>query len=153
MKKSILDPDGRASILARIGNMKADAPAQWGKMNAAQCICHIADQIRVALNTLPTVDRSTFMSRTFVKTLVMLGMPAPKGKVPTAPEIDQVSAGTKPTTFEADRKELLLLIERFLATGDGYAYQPHPFFGALSKKQWGKLIWTHLDHHLSQFGA
>lgn len=153
MKKSILDPDGLASMLARIGNMKADAPAQWGKMNAAQCMCHMADQLRMLLNELPTADRSTFMSRTFVKTLVMLGMPAPKGKVPTAPEIDQVSAGTKPTTFEADRKVLLHLIDRYLATPEGFAYQTHPFFGRLSRKQWGKLVWTHLDHHLSQFGA
>lgn len=153
MKKNILDAEARATILVRIGKMKPDAAAVWGKMNAAQCMCHMADQLRMLLNELPTADRSTFMSRTLVKTLVMAGMPAPKGKVPTAPEIDQVSAGTKPTTFEADRKALLHLIDRYLATPEGFAYQVHPFFGRLTRRQWGKLIWSHLDHHLGQFGV
>lgn len=29
----------------------------------------------------------------------------------------------------------------------------HPFFGKLTKEQWGQLAYKHTDHHLRQFGA
>ena len=32
-------------------------------------------------------------------------------------------------------------------------WQPHPAFGKLSKEQWGKMQYKHLDHHLRQFGV
>ncbi len=153
MKKNILDPESRAVMLKRIAAMKSDSRALWGKMNAEQCICHLADQFRMAFGTMVVAGTPSFLGRTLMKTMVLWGAPAPKGKVPTAPEIDQLTAGTPPTTFEADRKLLLALIDEYLKKEEAFKFQRHPFFGPLTKKQWGKLIWSHLDHHLSQFGA
>jgi hypothetical protein len=34
-----------------------------------------------------------------------------------------------------------------------YTSQAHPMFGELNQKQWGKLIYIHLNHHLNQFGV
>jgi hypothetical protein len=31
--------------------------------------------------------------------------------------------------------------------------EPHPFFGKLTKEQWSKGTYKHLDHHLLQFGV
>ncbi|MEI9911278.1 MAG: DUF1569 domain-containing protein [Bacteroidota bacterium] len=31
--------------------------------------------------------------------------------------------------------------------------EPHPFFGKLTKEEWSKGTWKHLDHHLQQFGV
>ncbi|MCA0390144.1 MAG: DUF1569 domain-containing protein [Bacteroidetes bacterium] len=28
----------------------------------------------------------------------------------------------------------------------------HPYFGNLSKKQWSRLAYIHINHHLKQFG-
>lgn len=153
MKKNILDTAAKASMQERIAKMRPDSQRLWGKMNASECLCHMADQIRMTLGHLPVKDQSNFMSRTLAKMLVMAGMPAPKGKVETAPEINAQKQGTKPTEFEADRRLLLGLIDEFLKTSDTFRYQVHPFFGPLSRKQWGKLIYTHLDHHLHQFGC
>jgi hypothetical protein len=153
MKKSLLDAEARAALVERIGQIQPDAPRQWGKMNAAQCLCHLADAFRMALGTLKVADRSSFLSRTLIKTVVLSGMPVPKGKAQTAPEIDQLIDGTKPTTFEADRKLLLDELQAFLATSENYPFVPHAFFGPLSRNQWGKLLWAHIDHHLMQFGA
>jgi len=30
---------------------------------------------------------------------------------------------------------------------------PRCFFGKLSGKEWGELMYKHIDHHLRQFGA
>ena len=153
MKKNILDPKTRAVTLERIAQFKAGSPALWGKMNADQCMCHLADQLRMAFGQIKTAGVPSFMGRFVMKRLVLWGMPAPKGKVPTAPEIDQLTAGTQPTTFEQDREMLLELLEAFFRKDESFEFQPHPFFGPLTKNQWGKLVWTHLDHHLRQFGV
>jgi Protein of unknown function (DUF1569) len=29
----------------------------------------------------------------------------------------------------------------------------HPVFGKMTKEQWSKATWKHLDHHLQQFGV
>lgn len=153
MKKNILDSEARAIMLGRIAQFKADSIAQWGKMNADQCICHLADQLRMLFGQVKVHGKPSFLGRNVLKNLVLMGMPAPKGKVPTAPEIDQQTAGTKPTNFEADRKRLLELLDQFVGTSESFVFQTHPFFGSMTKQQWGKLVWSHLDHHLSQFGA
>lgn len=153
MKKTILDPQSRAAMQGRIAAIRPDSKALWGKMNAAQCLAHLADQFRMALGRVKVAGTPTFMQRTLVRWLVMAGMPAPKGKIMTMPELDQLTAGTKPTEFEADRASLLSLIEEFMATPEDYPYQVHPAFGFFNKKEWGKMMWTHLDHHLTQFGV
>jgi hypothetical protein len=56
-------------------------------------------------------------------------------------------------SFEAERDLLALLLCRFGEAGPRAAPRgPHPFFGALSPKQWALLMGKHLDHHLRQFG-
>jgi hypothetical protein len=153
MKKNILNTESRALMLKRISELWPDSQALWGKMNAPQCICHLADQLRMALGTLPVEGKPSFLGRTLIRMIVLMGAPAPKGKASTAPELDQLTAGTKPTNFEDDRKALYHLLDVFLAKSDNFMFQRHPFFGDLNKHQWGKMIWSHLDHHLSQFGV
>ena len=151
--KSICNPDDLGRIRARIMDLRPDSPRQWGLMTAAQAQAHMADQLRIANGSIPCQDASTFLSRTLVKWLVLAGMPAPKGKVKTANEIDQQIAGTAPGDFEADKSTLLALIDWLVSQGPGTRFARHPFFGDLTKAQWGKLAFTHLDHHLSQFGV
>ncbi len=153
MKKNILDPEAKAAMLSRLVQLKPNSPAQWGKMNAAQCLCHLADQLRLALGHVKVAGEPGFFGRNILKTLVLWGMPAPKGKVPTMPELDQLTAGTKPTTWEADHKLLLALLDEFAAKTESFVFQTHPNFGQMTKQQWAKLVWIHLNHHLTQFGV
>jgi hypothetical protein len=45
-------------------------------------------------------------------------------------------------------------IERFVERGrKGGPFGPRPAFGALSTKEWGRVVYLHCDHHLRQFGA
>jgi uncharacterized protein DUF1569 len=56
--------------------------------------------------------------------------------------------------FEAERKRLGELIDRFVAAGaTGCTSHPHAFFGSLTPDEWAVLMYKHLDHHLRQFGA
>ncbi|BAV04044.1 hypothetical protein FLA_0023 [Filimonas lacunae] len=50
-------------------------------------------------------------------------------------------------------KNLLLdILEKAWATPTE-DWGPHPMFGKMSSKQWGKLALIHVDYHLRQFNA
>jgi hypothetical protein len=152
MKNTLLDPDAKTAMMARIAKLQPDSPALWGKMNAAQVLCHLADQFRMALGELPVKGEAGFFGRTLMRWLVLAGMPAPKGKVSTMPELDQLTAGTKPTEFEKDRQSLFGYIAIMVSKGSEYAWAAHPVFGKMGEPEWCRMGWIHLDHHLSQFG-
>ena len=58
---------------------------------------------------------------------------------------------TDPKDFEKEKQILLEMIMNFKE--ENIVDTPHPFFGKLTKEQWSKGTWKHLDHHLQQFGV
>jgi hypothetical protein len=154
MKKNILDPAALAAITQRIKLLSPDSERLWGKMNVAQMLCHCGDQFRLALGDLKVAGDPPFLGRTLMRWLVLVGVPAPKGKVETMPELNQVKSGGTPSQgFEEDRKILIDLLDRFLATPESYAFQRHSIFGTMDKSTWGRMAYIHLHHHLQQFGV
>jgi hypothetical protein len=110
-------------------------------------LCHVADQMRVALGDIPAKPVHSLATRTLLKHLVVnTGFPAPRGKVQTAPEM----LLTQPASWASDMSACVELAER---VGKGSARAVHPTFGPLSPEEWGRLCWKHLNHHLVQFGA
>lgn len=144
---TLLNAPDRDAILARLRRVTPDISARWGTLTAPRMICHLADAMRVALGDLKAVDRSTPITRSLVKFLVIqTPFKPPPGKVKTAPEM----LSSSPEAFAAD----LATCERLLARlGRGEACGTHPTFGPLSTEEWGKLGWKHSDHHLRQFGV
>ena len=50
------------------------------------------------------------------------------------------------------RAELLTLMSRFGAAPESLRAATHPIFGTMSKTEWGRWGYRHVDHHLRQFG-
>ncbi len=145
--RTLLAEEDRALILERLRRLTPDAQAAWGTLNAPRMLCHVADQLRVALGDVPTAPAHTLASRTFLKFLVVnTGIRPPRGKIMTAPEM----LVSQPTDWDADLSACIELTER---VGRGTASAVHPTFGPLSPQEWGQLCWKHLDHHLVQFGV
>lgn len=137
----------RSHLLERLQRLRPEAKAAWGTLDAPRMLCHIADQMRVALGDLPSRPVHTLATRTLLKFLVVnTGMPVPRGKIKTAPEM----LNTQPTSWNADLATCLALAEQM---GRGEANAVHPAFGPLSPEEWGRLSWKHIDHHLVQFGV
>lgn len=86
--KNIFSSKDNLEILNRIMNLTPDSKRQWGKMTVNEMVCHCADQIRVALGKIETRPAGNTLTRTVANRLVLLGLPAPKGKIKTFPEID-----------------------------------------------------------------
>jgi hypothetical protein len=150
---NILNKKDHETIKERIADLKRDDLPIWGKMNVGEMLCHTADQVKMALGEIKTEDRSRFISRTLVKRLLLMGLRTPKGKIETAPEVNPHKLGSKPVNFDSDRDYLLRKIEDFINSPEPKELIGHPFFGKMTKAQWGKMVHAHLDHHLSQFGS
>ncbi len=148
---SIFDEAKRRGIVERIDKLSLNNKALWGKMTAAEMLCHCSDGFKMALGEREVADKSNFFLRNFAKPLVLYVVPIPKG-APAANEINPHIDGTKPADFEADKQILLDYIEKLCTVPENYAWAKHASFGQMNRREWGVLAYKHLDHHLKQFG-
>lgn len=149
--RSVFNPSHRAKIAGRLAALRPDSPRRWGRMSSHQAVCHLADSLRATLGERPIEARPPTLQRRLQRFVAFtLPVPWPKG-VPTSAAVDAERGGTQPEEFEADVDELMGLLDRFVAT-DG-ALAPHYAWGAMSRGEWGRYAYRHLDHHLRQFGT
>jgi hypothetical protein len=144
---NLLEESDRETIRLRVVRLRPDSPRQWGTMTAPQMVCHVADQLGVAMDEIPARRRGNILTRTLLKWYVMnFVKEISKEKIKTVSEMQS----TDPGDWEADVKRLTNAIDRFPRCDD---FAPHPVFGRMSPTEWGKLGYIHLDHHLRQFGV
>ena len=149
---SLFEESSLNSIKNRIANLTADSKAKWGKMNVGQMLCHVNDGFKMATGKLSVEDKSNFINRTLFKFLVLNVIRIPRD-VPTAKELDQMRDGTPPEEFEKDKAAVLASIDEMVALPADFAWAPHLRFGPMTRNEWGKMGFKHLDHHLRQFGV
>jgi hypothetical protein len=148
MTKTIFHASDRAALLARVQRLNATAAPRWGKFTAPKMVSHLISAVRMALGEERAAARASFLSNRLLRYLVIYVMPWPKG-APTAPEM----LARVPDSWADDIQLLTQLIERAAATGRSGPWHPHPAFGDISGDDWGALVYRHVDHHLTQFGA
>jgi uncharacterized protein DUF1569 len=146
---TLFDEKTRAGVHARIDRLEAASPGLWGKMNAPQMVCHAADQLRVALGEIPTRPRPNFLRFRPLRQLFVYWLPWPKAKVPTVREM----LTSQPTSWDGDLQALHGLVDRFADCRPEGDWAPHPAFGPIAGREWGRLCYKHLDHHLRQFAV
>jgi uncharacterized protein DUF1569 len=141
----------KADIQSRLGRLRSESQPRFGRMAAPQAVCHCADVFRASLGRMSVSMDTRLFNRTVLK-WIAFHLPWPKGVIATRPEFDQWrGAGTKPGDFARDVAELESLTEEFSAADlDG---RIHPLFGPLTRAEWLRWGYLHLDHHLSQFGV
>ncbi len=76
--------------------------------------------------------------------------PTPKEKAETYPELNMVERGINPINFPELRHQLIESVNDFPAKG---TLKAHPFLGKFTDADWARIMYTHLDHHLKQFGV
>lgn len=146
---SVHDERDREALRRRVESLTPASAARWGRMSVASMVTHLCRSARMGLGELAVEPKRMKAFQVFpVKHLMLYVLPFPHG-APTAPEL----LAPEPGPFEAERRELLELLER---TGTGPIEGPgpvHPLFGPLSRREWGVVLNKHVNHHLSQFGA
>jgi Protein of unknown function (DUF1569) len=148
--KSLFDAADRESIRLRLGVLQAGSPRQWGKMNTAQMVTHCARALETGTGDRPM--KQAFLGKIlmpFFRSSILGEKPFSKSS-PTDPSF----VVSDERDFVAERQKLLDLIDRFVERGpEAAGNQIHGFFGKLSGREWGEVMYKHIDHHLTQFGV
>jgi Protein of unknown function (DUF1569) len=150
--KTLLNPKDREEIITRLQAVRPTSQGRWGGMSAHQMVCHLTDGFRMYMGLKPVRPVPVPYPRRLLKWIALwVPIPWPKG-FKTAPELDQQAGGTRPMEFDDDVRELRNLVDRF-TQAQRFEWQPHPHFGQMSDREWMRLAYLHVDHHLRQFGA
>ncbi len=141
-----------ADILDRVDKLSLRSRAAWGKLTVNTMICHCTDYFRLAYGEIPTKRRHTYLYQNFMKWWVLRQNQLPR-LMPTVLEIDpKLGNGTPSTDFDNDKFLLKKMLLGFVIAHEK-EFVPHPRFGKLTKEEFGRLFYLHLDHHLRQFGV
>ena len=146
--KNLFDPSVKQEIIDRINKLTTHTQAQWGKMDVSQMLAHVQMPIRIAFGTHQ--PKASFLLRLMgplFKSKLWDENPY-KRSLPTDPTFIMTNSERE---FEKEKSALLELVDKF---SEGYLVsEKHPVFGKLTKDNWSKATWKHLDHHLKQFGV
>jgi hypothetical protein len=135
----------------RILRITAANPRQWGTMTVAQMLHHLNLACGGSLGFYDLPDESYFVSRTVFRWILVdwypeqpVGLRLPKGfKIPPSATFD----------FGLEKEQLLKILDAAWHARSAADWQPHPMFGPMTVKEWGKLLQIHIDYHLRQFAA
>ena len=146
--KSFFEDGVYNKISKRIDNLDKNTKAQWGKMNASQMLHHC----QIPLNIILEKEDYGVKPNWLINLLFKKSMYSDKlwrKNMPT-------SSGfriTEDKDFNTEKEKITSLIDELNSLKNREDWQPHPAFGKLTKDQWGKMQYKHLDHHLRQFGV
>ena len=146
--KSLFNPRDHRELQDRVQRLRTNQTPQWGRMSTVQMVAHLADSLRMASGELEVAAKKVPFRYSPLKEFVLYVLPIPKG-LPTSPEL----IARKPGDFTAEVADLRDQLNGLVQRGAGALAPEHPAFGRLSARQWGVLIYRHMDHHLRQFGV
>jgi uncharacterized protein DUF1569 len=146
--KDLFDPTVKQEIIDRINKLTPQTQGNWGKMNVSQMMAHLQMPMgsAVGIYELPR----TLLGRIFgpLAKPTMYSVKPFKRNLPT--DRSFIMTGQE-KDFEKEKNGLVTLVNNFKA--ENITNQVHPFFGPMTKEQWSKAMYKHLDHHLRQFGV
>ena len=154
MKHTMWDPIARSTLIDRLGHLEPTATPLWGRFSAHGMVVHLIDSARMALGAMPVrMARGTparIIRLPGMRHLFLYVLPFPRN-APTVRELLTSPAGD----WDADCVTFRRLADELAARADdpGGTWPAHPFFGPLTRRDWGVLGYRHTDHHLRQFGV
>ena len=145
--KNLFDRAVKQEIIDRLNKLTPQSQRQWGKMDVAQMLAHCQMPLGVA------VGKHKLKSNFFLRLIGPLFKKQLYNEKPFKRSLptDKSFIMTEPKDFEKEKQGLVQMINDFSETN--MSDEPHPFFGKLTKDEWSKGTWKHLDHHLMQFGV
>lgn len=151
--KTIAEDPVLAGLVSRLRNLTPDSARRWGTLTPGEMLCHLGDAGESVLGLrVPPGPPPSGARRRVVKWVILYsGMPWPKG-AKTRPGVDPKREGTRPGDFERDRTRVITGLTA-LASAPAQQLNPvHFMVGPMSRRDWQRWAYRHVDHHLRQFG-
>lgn len=148
-----LDRPHLDAFRARLSELRADSPRQWGGLTATKMLAHLSAVIEMSLGERDTGPPwGAAPVRVVLRWLFVDLFPYwPRGKVKAPDAFTPEPEGT----FEEERRRLEGLMARFCEERERHPERrrPSPGFGNMNMKKWARLHGIHADHHFTQFGV
>ena len=148
---TILDKENSEVLIQRVRNLTQYSEARWGKMDVVQMLVHCNESAKMAIGTKKM--KRMFLGRIFGKMVLKKALkkntPLKKNS-PTVPGL--IVASRKDFNKEKDDFMRVLSTLGMMKIED-FNSKIHPFFGKMTGREWGILMYKHFDHHLKQFGV
>lgn len=143
----------RGDLIRRLRLLRPETPRRWGRMSALQMVCHLSDGFRMATGEKAVSASGGPLKKALLKwTALRLPLPWPEG-VQTLPELDQLVNGRCPGDFHEEVADVERFIESLAQRVVAAGWPAHPYFGSMSRGDWLRWGYLHVDHHLRQFGC
>lgn len=134
-------------LLKRLDNITPNSERIWGEMSASQMLHHLNLAIGSGLGYYTLPDVSTFMSRGFNQFMILNVLKRFPISTQTAKPLKVIES----FNFETEKNQLKeILTKAYNTKGDGDCGK-HTYFGKMKRKDCGKLIMIHCNHHFQQF--
>ncbi|MCF8257537.1 MAG: DUF1569 domain-containing protein [Flavobacteriales bacterium] len=147
--KNINDPQVLQEVFQRLDALDPDTPHLWGTMTVAQMLLHCRKQVGLGTGDVKSKKLYPAPLQWLIKHTVGFLIPWSRN-LPTAPAM--VSTKEDGLDFQTELSALKNIVNQFIALPENAALSGHPIFGSMTKDEWGRIIYKHLDHHLHQFG-
>lgn len=134
-------------IVNRLEKISPTSDRKWGKMSVTQMLHHLNLAIGSGLGYYKLEDKSTFLSRGFNQFMILNVLK----KFPIDTKTPSTLKVEEEFDFDTEKKLLLEILAKAQATKTDLDWQKHTYFGEMTRKQWGKLIMIHCNHHFQQF--
>jgi hypothetical protein len=147
--RSVFDKITRDSLIGRIKTLSTLSKAEWGKMDVIQMIkhCIAAEEMYLGNKVYPRKFIGKLFGKMALKSLTKDATPMRRNSA-TASDFKITETGGD---IDLEKQKWIALI------GQYETYQKtefeHWFFGKMTKKELGLLVYKHIDHHLRQFNA
>ena len=137
------------ALVNRLEEITLSSQRKWGIMTVAQMLHHLNVAIGSGLGYFTLEDKSTFMSRGIIKCMILDVLK----RFPVNAETPRTLKVNGDFNFDTEKKLLLEILYKAFETKTDATWQVHTYFGKITRKQCGKLIMIHCNHHFQQFGG
>ena len=144
--KTFFDPSAQKELQLRIQNLDESLRPAWGKMTAAQMLAHCRVAMQVPVGDLTLKRNALSLIGWMFKKMMVSDKPFSKNS-PTAAEYRMRDE----KDFESELKQFQDAFQKLAKGPDAIQCWKHPFFGKMNAEDWGRVMYKHLDHHLTQF--
>lgn len=134
----------------RIARLSEDSKRKWGRMNAAQMLCHCNLILQIPLKKIELPEINIFFRTIGICTKKEMQI-FDNGIPHNMPCFRKVIVNFE-CDFEQEKIKLLKTLDEYQeAFRRNQLPDRHVLFGKMTEKDWGFLEYKHLDHHLKQF--
>ncbi len=150
MKNNLSDPASVQQVCKRLDKLTQGHKNLWGRMNPTEMLLHCNLCNTQLLEAYYDVKKPT--AKQYIMKLLGLYLKPhfPKNRK------GATRNDTAGTVLAIDFDEQLCRCKAILNRIPRHRKPitlPHPVFGSLTNKEWGRAAWKHMDHHLRQFGV